>query len=78
MEILIVALLIVILLQGMALIYLNQKNRKLAREGVAAVLATRNHAKRVHRIVDDAIGKPPPPTIPDPPPSDLNRERRRK
>jgi hypothetical protein len=48
------------------LLYLNYKNRKIAKQALMRANEIGKHAANVHAMVDNAVGQPPPPSIPDP------------
>lgn len=61
----------VLFVQTLALIglfYLNYKNRKIARQALRKANEIGKHAEKVHGMVKNAVGEPPPPSVPDPPP----------
>lgn len=67
-------LLLITIGQGWVLIYLNYKNRQLAKRGVANTEAARENAAIISRVV----GEPGPRVILDPPPSPQEKMRKEK
>ena len=72
-----VALLVVQTLALLGLVHLNLKNRRTAKSALRKVKEIGKHASKVHRMVNDAVGEPPPPMVMEDPepslPSDLEK-----
>ena len=65
-EVVLVFLLFLLLLQSGILIYYIRKNHALAKYAIEMQKRIFDHAEKVHRMVNSAIGEDPPPTIGNP------------
>ena len=62
-----ITVLVVQVLALLGLLYLSYKNRILAKKALRKANEIGKHAKKVHRMVHDAVGEPPPPLVLDDP-----------
>lgn len=64
-----VAILVVQALVLLALFRVNLENRRVAKAAMRKQQEIFDHAAKVHKMVENAVGEEPPPTIDDPKPS---------